>query len=114
MEAFVHAYFALAIGYNLASLVRADWRGKGLAPTDPVPAITLMVAFYLSYAARPLLDPIAWHTLILIFTALIARFGVVTHLVGYDRQGYASTLARMAAAAINAFGVLVFLAVLWP
>lgn len=114
MEASVHAYFALAIGYNLASLVRADWRGKRLAPTDPVPAITLMAAFYLSYAARPLLDPIAWHTLILIFLALIARFGVVAHLAGYDAPGYSSTLARMAAAAINAYGVLVFLVALWP
>ena len=114
MEAFVHAYFALAIGYNLASLISVDWRGKRLAPTDPVPAITLMVAFYLGYAARPLLDPMAWHILILTFVALIARFGVVAHLVGYDKQGYSSTLARTMAAAINAYGVLVFLVALWP
>ena len=112
MDRFIQIYFALAIGYNLASLVRIDWRGKPLAPTEPVPAIALLVTVYLTYAAQPLIDAVFWHALMLIFIALIGRFGVAAHLVGCHAQDYSSPLARAAAAAINAYGIAVLLVAL--
>ena len=112
MGRFIQTYFALAIGYNLASLVRIDWRGKPLAPTEPVPAIALLMTFYLTYAAQPLIDPVFWHALMLIFIAQVGRFGVVAHLVGCNAQDYSSPLARTAAVAINAYGIAVLLMVL--
>ena len=112
MGRFTQIYFALAIGYNLASLVRIEWRGKPLAPTEPLPAIALLVTFYLTYVAQPLIDPVFWHTLMLIFIALIGRFGVVAHLVDGNAQDYSSPLARTAAVAINAYGIAVLLTAL--
>ncbi len=69
----------------------------------------MLVTFYLSYAAQPLLDPIFQQALMLMFIALIARFGVVAHLVGHNEQDYSSPLARATAIAINAYGIAVFL-----
>ena len=112
MDRFIQIYFALAIGYNLASLVRIDWRGNPLGPTEPVPAIALLLTFYLTYAAQPLIDPMFWHALMLIFIALIGRFGVVAHLVGCNAQDYSSPLARAAAVSINAYGIVALLMVL--
>lgn len=113
MDKFIQIYFALAIGYNLASLVRIDWRGTPLAPTEPVPAVALLATVYLTYAAQPLIDPVFWHALMLVFIALIGRFGVVAHLVGCNAQDYSSPLARAAAVAVNAYGIAVLLMALF-
>ena len=101
------AYFILAIGYNLASLILADCGNPPLAPTEPIQAILLMTVLYLVYAAADLLDTNARNTLLAMFIFLIARFGIHRHLAGYSSSQYASRFAWAIAIGINVYGVCV-------
>ena len=98
------AYFMLAIGYNLTSLVLADCGSPPLAPTEPVQAILMMTALYLVYAAA---DSGIRGPLLAVFIFLIARFGIYRHVVGYDASRYASRFAWACAIGINVYGVCV-------
>ena len=109
----VNAYFVLAIGYNLLSLVWMDWRGRPLAPTQPLQATVIMVLLYVVYAAKEVLGSTAWVLLISIFLFFILRFGIYQHLVSYSPDDYASRAAWAVAIIINVYGILaLFLAVL--
>lgn len=99
------AYFILAIGYNLASLILADRGNPPLAPTEPVQAILMLTVLCLVYAGADALDPIARNALLAVFVFLIARFGIYRHLAGYDPSQYASRFAWAMAIGINVYGV---------
>lgn len=101
------AYFVLAIGYNLVSLVRIDLERQALAPTDPVQGILIMTVLCVVHASVESLGTIAWTGLIAVFLLLIVRFGIWRHLVGYRDEDYSSRIAWGAAIAINSFGVCV-------
>ena len=103
----VALYFVLAIGYNLVSVALGEANRSPLAPTEPVPAITMMALLYVIYAAEDLLGPVAWSALLAVFLVLIARFGIYRHLVGYSTTGYASRTAWALAIGINVYGVTV-------
>ena len=105
----VDAYFVLAIGYNLLSLVWMDWRGRPLAPTQPVQAIVTMVLLYVVYTAREVLGSSAWALLMGVFLLLIVRFGIYQHLTSYSPDDYASRTAWAAAIVVNAYGVTILL-----
>lgn len=98
-------YFALAIGYNLVSLLRADILERPLAATDPVFGILVMSVFYLIWSAPNVLNTLAWHALVFLYLFLILRFGVIKHLKSYSADGYSSRLSWLCAIAINVFGV---------
>ena len=102
----VELYLLLAVGYNLCSLLLQDWRGRTLAPTEPVSAINMMVLLYLVHATQHLLGLIPWSLLITLYTLLIARFGIWRHLVGYSKESYHSRTAWTVAIVINLLGVL--------
>ena len=112
-NAAVNAYFAMAVGYNILSLVWKDWKDSQLSPTQPIQAIVTMVLLYVVYAAKEVLGGTAWTLLIGVFLLLILRFGIYQHLANYSPDDYASRAAWAIAIAVNAYGVLVlFLAVL--
>ena len=103
----VALYFVLAIGYNLVSVALQEMNRSPLAPTEPLPAITMMALLYVIYATEDVLGPVAWTLLLAVFLALIARFGIYRHLVGYSTTAYASRTAWAFAIGINAYGVTV-------
>lgn len=102
----VNLYFILAIGYNLLSIARADLKGSGLAPTDPMAGITLMCLLYLLYSLDTVLPETSRQLLILSLLALVVRFGIVRHLFSTDLSEYSSSVARYGAALINILGVV--------
>ena len=108
----VALYFVLAIGYNVVSLALQDMRRPPLAPTEPVPAITMLAVLCVIYASEEVLGAAAWSALIAVFVALIARFGIYRHAIGYSPDEYASRAAWAAAIGINAYGVSVLCAAL--
>ncbi len=101
----VNAYFILAIGYNVLSVVMNDVTGRSLSPTDPVSGIMFMTLLYLVYVGEALLGDGARTALLILFLLLISRFGIYRHLVGYDEKHYHSRSAWALAIAINLFGV---------
>ena len=105
----VNAYFALAILYNVLSLILNDLKGRMLTPTEPVSAIMMMTLFYLVYAGGAVLDPAARNALLILFLLLVLRFGIYRHLAGYDDKQYYSRCAWATAIGINAFGVCVLI-----
>ena len=108
-NAAVNAYFVMAIGYNLLSLVWMDWKDRPLAPTQPVQAIIMIVLLYITYAAKEVLESTAWTLLISVFLLLILRFGIYQHLASYSPKDYASRTAWAIAIVINTYGVLALL-----
>lgn len=102
----VNLYFILAIGYNLLSIARTDWKGKSFAPTDPMAGITLMCILYLVYALEAVIPNTARLLILIALLALVVRFGIVRHLLRFDPAEYTSSLARYSAALINILGVV--------
>ena len=109
----VNGYFALAILYNVLSLILNDLKGRILTPTEPVSAIMMMTLFYLVYAGGAVLDPLARTALLILFLLLVLRFGIYRHLAGYDDEQYYSRCAWATAIGINVFGVCVLTLSLW-
>ena len=108
-NAAVNAYFVMAIGYNLLSLVWMDWKDRPLAPTQPVQAIVMIALLYIIYAAKEMLENTAWTLLISVFLLLILRLGIYQHLANYSPKDYASRAAWAVAIAVNIYGVLALL-----
>ena len=99
------AYFILAIGYNLASLILSDSGYPPLAPTEPVQAILMMTVLYSVYAGEDFFHSNARSALLATYIFLIARFGIYSHVAGYCTSRYASRTAWATAIGINAYGV---------
>lgn len=102
-----YTYFALAIGYNLASIGVKELTGKALAPTDPMNAIVMMSVLFLIYSATTILDTIARTLLMSVFLILIIRYGIFAHVMSYSSDVYHSRLSWCSAIVINIFGVCV-------
>ena len=82
----VHLYFFLAVGYNLLSTVRADWKGMSFAPTDPMAGMSLMCMLYLIYSLDAVLPQTPRLLFLLSLLALVVRFGIVRHLFLSDKS----------------------------
>ena len=103
-------YITLAVAYNLISLLRKEFAGRGFSPTDPAQGISIMAILYCVFLLQDAMFAIAALTLLISFTILVARFGILRHAVGYNREDYLSRLTWALAIGINVFGVAVVLA----
>ncbi len=107
LSVLVHCYFLAALAYNVASQVLHDMAGRKLAPTDPVFGILFISLVYLVYLLKPYLPLYPFTLLILVFLAMILRFGVIQHLLNYSPHTYHSRLSWSLAILINVFGCIV-------
>lgn len=105
-------YIALAIGYNLLSLVWKELSGKAFAPTDPVSGITIVAAVYCCYLLLDTMPLVTAAVLLITFIVLIGRFGIWQHATHFDSTTYLSRGTWGLAMAINVFGVGVLILVL--
>jgi len=101
------AYLVLAIGYNLVSLVLISKTGKGAAPTDPLTGILMISVLFLTQAAAGQVAGWMYLFFLSTFTGLIFCYGVLGHLLHYDRDKYFSRVTWFSAFGINLFGVAV-------
>lgn len=103
-------YIFLAIGYNVASQLMSDCRGRALAPTDPTTGVLIMVALYLWFRVGPSLSLTLFGFVAVVFIYLVCRFGIYRHIVNYSKEEYSSRLSWGSAISINIFGVCILLA----
>lgn len=102
-------YITLAVAYNLLSLLWKEAASKGFSPTDPAHGITTMVILYCAFMLHEVMFAMAALTILISFAILIARFGILRHVVGYNNDDYLSRSTWALAIGINVFGVGVIL-----
>lgn len=98
-------YIALAIGYNLMSIVWKDVTGKAFAPTDPITGITIMAGLYACYLLLDQIPNATAFVILLAFIVLIARYGIWQHATNFDSKTYLSRATWLLAMTVNVFGV---------
>ncbi|KUJ83189.1 hypothetical protein AVO45_18575 [Ruegeria marisrubri] len=100
-------FAAMAIGFLIASGIRASWVGAPLSAADVPSSITLFVR-YSACLFLPRYGEIGWYRIAMI-PALVAfgGGGVIGNVVNFSQNGlasYASLPVFFVAIAINAFG----------
>lgn len=110
LELLIHGYFIIAILYNVFSQLSNDLIGKKFAPTDPSYGFLVVSLVYVIFLTRNQIPQFSFLFLFGLWTLSILRFGVGNHLRAYSKENYLHHLTWVAAIAINAYGVLCFLA----
>ncbi len=108
-----HAYFAVALVYNVLSLMWFDIFGRSFTATDPVNGLQTISLVYLLFLLRDAVPLPASIFLLSIWLLLIARFGIYEHLWKYNGELYLSRATWAAAIAINLIGVLALVMVVF-
>lgn len=106
-EIFMGIYIALAVTYNLLSLLWIQITGRGFASTDPSDGITKMTVLYLTFLMADKMSALAAITIMVSFFILIGRYGIIQHLLNYNKDDYLSRLTWISAIGINVFGLVI-------
>lgn len=106
LDSLVHAYFALAISFNIVSLIMRDTLDKTLTSTDPVTGTTIMSAYYAMFLLHGSMPVVPKLIIVLAFLYSITTAGILKHIRNFSPENYYSRLSWFSAIAINAFGVL--------
>lgn len=103
----LHAYFVVALLYNVFSQIWLDAFKRPWAPTDPKTGIMTVSVVYLTFLLETTIGRASQIFLLILFTALILRFGVVHHIMNYKPSDYLSRLTWLLAIGINIYGVVI-------
>ncbi len=108
----VSAYIALAIGYNLVSMLLEQITGRRAANTDPMTGLLFVTVLYLTVAVGPALSKGLYLFTLSVFTVLVLLVGVIKHLLNYSESAYYSRFTWAAAILINVFGCVALVIVI--
>lgn len=107
-------YLTLGLSMNLASLLHQRRHGRYLTPVKPWSGILMLLLYGACLGLWACPDRRGLQLGMLLFALLIGWGGVWRHLWRIDRRDYSGPGSRLAALAINGYGVLASLSALWP